>query len=150
MSLYLHLPVSCFVMDDHQQQHPSGGSIQDSVAESILWDLDSSSLVVPPVFQPAHNMDTMRREISEESGYQTASGIDEGSSSFTDNYWFEDPTEWSQNQPADWFQWPENNHQLINQQSTPNPAVCYYPAAGRRESSSSEDSNQVCVPSGNK
>jgi hypothetical protein len=88
-----------FTMDrqNHQPSAVGGGfySAQESPS-SILWDLDSSSLIVPPLvpayFHPSaefrphqtSGVDTMRREISEESGYQTA--FDEGSSSWASDW----------------------------------------------------------------
>lgn len=62
--------------DSHHQYY----SVGDESPSSILWDLDSSSLIVPACYRPvaisnlvSESVTTMRREISEESGYQTSS-----------------------------------------------------------------------------
>ena len=102
-----------FTMDrqNHQPTAAGGGYYSNSATveespSSILWDLDSSSLIVPPLIPPAPYFhpefrpqvtggDTMRREISEESGYQTA--FDEGSSSWASDWpTNEDQTEYHQ------------------------------------------------------
>lgn len=107
----LNLPVG-FVMD--RQYQPTAG-YKSEESNSILWDLDSSSMILPPNFfipntsselnRPLHHannmplsfIDTIHREISEESGYQTA--IDDGSSSWASDYWLtgdEQPIEYHQ------------------------------------------------------
>ncbi len=177
-----------FTMDRQNPQPSAAGggfySAQESPS-SILWDLDSSSLIVPPLvpayfhpsteFRPQTGVDTMRREISEESGYQTA--FDEGSSSWASDWpTNEDQTEfqhqgWSSSDDflaqdsqltsdeMSWFQqqpnWgfgpevftttPTNPIQSENYINT-NPTSS---TAGRSESTSSEETlNDVSVPSG--
>lgn len=105
-----------FAMDRQYQSATDGGHNFYNAEESTrstLWDLDSSALIVPPLVPVYFNPDirpqfpsgdTMRREISEESGYQTA--FDEGSSS-----WASD--------------WPTNDDQIdsYNQQSWSCPSA---------------------------
>lgn len=174
---YLNLPVG-FVMDRQHHQSMAGYKSDESSSNSILWDLDSSSLIVPSFFlptaefRPLNNnqqplVDTMRREISEESGYQTA--LDEGSSSWASDYWLT-----SDQQPVDYHQgWPcpsSDNQQQVNEEEMaywlqqpstssglpadafpiPPPYSTLQTATGRSESTSSDDStpNEVYVPSG--
>lgn len=173
---------------DRQNQQPTaaGGGYYNSTEEtpsSILWDLDSSSLIVPPLvptyFHPTtefgirpQTSDTMRREISEESGYQTA--FDEGSSSWASD-WPTNQTEyhhqgWSSSedffaqdsQPTSdemgWFQQSWGFPDVFPSTATPtnqsennihSNQTTSYSIAGRSESTSSDETlNDVSVPSG--
>ncbi|XP_057374930.2 DNA-binding protein D-ETS-6-like [Daphnia carinata] len=177
-----NLPVG-FAMDRQYQAAGGGHNFYNAEesARSTLWDLDSSALIVPPLvpsyFNPSSDIrpqavssDTMRREISEESGYQTA--FDEGSSSWASDW----PTHedhqidsynhqsWSAGFPAQdsqptsdemcWFQqqqslstWGGGFPEVFNAATSavPNQTENYlntttYSMAGRSESTSSEES----------
>ena len=159
---------------DRQYQSTGGGHLynsQESSSGSTLWDLDSSSLITPEYLPPSvdgyvnrHQQqgDTMRREISEESGYQTA--VDEGSSSWdwsAEDYhhqvWSSDefpPQQYNQiNDAVCWLQQQQPTSWGIPDdtpiQSTSSYEETSYTVTGRSESTSSDDSNQVSVPSGN-
>ncbi len=171
VGICLNLPAG-FAMD---RQYQSGGgqhlyNSQESSSSSTLWDLDSSSLIVPEYLTPSAEYanrqqlgDTsMRREISEESGYQTA--IDEGSSSWasdwpTDDYnhhWSKTEAQHQENQIDDamcWLQQQQPTTWAFPDDTPIQPTSSYeatssYTVTGRSESTSSDDSNQVSVPSG--
>ncbi len=62
-------------MTDHHHNRHHFYSVGDESPSSILWDLDSSSLIVPASCRPIpeQQQPSVYREISEESGYQTSS-----------------------------------------------------------------------------
>lgn len=178
-----NLPVG-FAMDRQYQAAATGGGHNfynaEESARSTLWDLDSSALIVPPLvpayFHPSSDIrpqappvDTMRREISEESGYQTA--FDEGSSSWASDWPINDHQidsynhqSWSADFPAQdsqptsdemcWFQqqqslstWGGGFPEVFSAATSaiPNQTEDYintttYPMAGRSESTSSDES----------
>lgn len=137
-------------------------SVGEDSPSSILWDLDSSSLIVPACYRPyqpvADQTSCVRREISEESGYHTSSGPEdwttlETPASFTcpppppppsdlhpvDDYWLQ-----QEGIGADEC-WgiPSQTSSAISQEQQPEQQ----PPSGRSGSTSSDESD-VYVPSG--
>lgn len=170
-------------MDRHYQ--PMADYRSEDSPSSTLWDMDNYSLIVPDYqsaeyagyYQQQTPVETVRREISEESGYQTAA--DEGSSSWASDWHIDDQPNhqgWSSectssehntapdnqftNEVSCWFQQPtwDVPEVFTTTPTTNNPYPttvindkAEYSATGRSESTSSEDSSvsDVCVPSGN-
>ena len=157
-------------MDRHQFY-----SVGEESPSSILWDLDSSSLIVPAYYRPVPQVETMRREISEESGYLTSTETSSSQQwpSTVPSDWPIDYQSWTTAGPAptdlhgddcwllqeqevtpdECWEIPNSEIGLVNC-STDGQQVPYQPpiatsTAGRSGSTSSDDS-VVCVPSGKK